>query len=316
MKKTLLVAAVLATTLARADESATRTFKLEGTVTVKSDARPAALWVPLPLTIPGVESVSKLEVSAEGGTLTKSDGSFAHATSTEKGKPLVLRFSAVIERREVRTTADLTALPATELSAQEKTELAKWLEPEKSNPWDDELKKLAASLAPGEKRLAKIARAAFDHVLANMKYDKPAGKGWGKGSVKWACSERYGNCTDFHALLMNLCRIRGIPARFTMGASIPAGKSGEVPGYHCWCELYLPGAGWVPVDASEAWKKADKRDFYFGNLDADRVSLVLGRDLVLEPKQSGDQVDLLSTGYAEAGGAAVGVERKLSFEAR
>ncbi len=161
----------------------------------------------------------------------------------------------------------------------------------------------------------KVARAIFEHVLANMKYDKPQDKkGWGKGSVKWACSEKYGNCTDFHALFMNLCRARGIPARFTMGVLLPREPKGKLDGYHCWCEFYVAGAGWVPVDASEASKHPEKKDYYFGTLDEDRVAFLEGRDLTLEPAQKVGPLSIVPVGYAERDGKPVEIKRSIVFE--
>ena len=57
-------------------------------------------------------------------------------------------------------------------------------------------------------------------------------------------------------------------------------------GYHCWSQFYLDGYGWVPVDASEAWKHQEKKDYFFGALDEDRVKFSEGRDLVLAPPQA------------------------------
>src|SRR5262249_53865285 len=67
----------------------------------------------------------------------------------------------------------------------------------------------------------KVARQAYDHVMAKMKYDKPANSGWGRGSTEWACKEGFGNCTDFHAYFMSLARTENIPCRFTMGVPLP-----------------------------------------------------------------------------------------------
>ncbi len=125
------------------------------------------------------------------------------------------------------------------------------------------------------------ARAIYDYVLANMEYKK-IGTGWGNGDTYWACSEKYGNCTDFHSLFISLARAEGIPARFEMGVPIPAGRtSGTIAGYHCWVEFYIAGVGWVPVDVSEAAKHPDKRELLFGSHPADRVQFSVGRDLRL-----------------------------------
>ena len=36
---------------------------------------------------------------------------------------------------------------------------------------------------------------------------------------------------------------RAILARFEMGFQVPEPESGEVGGYHCWVEFYLPATG-------------------------------------------------------------------------
>jgi transglutaminase-like putative cysteine protease len=72
-----------------------------------------------------------------------------------------------------------------------------------------------------------------------------------------------------------------------MGFPLPEDqKEGEIPGYHCWAELYVEGIGWLPLDSSEANRHPEKRAAFFGGLDANRVQFTRGRDLVLEPPAS------------------------------
>ncbi len=157
------------------------------------------------------------------------------------------------------------------------------------------------------------ARAVYDYVLGHMRYDK-SGTGWGRGDVRWACDEHRGNCTDFHSLLIGLLRASGIPARFQIGHSLPDGPAGELAGYHCWADFYLPGSGWVPVDASEGWKHPEKRDFFFGHHDADRFAVSTGRDIVF-PGMTGEPLNFFVFPYLEvAGKAAPGlVSRRATF---
>ncbi len=147
----------------------------------------------------------------------------------------------------------------------------------------------------------------YRKVLEKMRYSKE-GEGWGKGSTEFACASGYGNCTDFHAMFMSMARSKGIPTRFTIGFPLPEARGeGEVKGYHCWAEFYVKNTGWVPVDASEADKaldagKKDVADYYFGNLTENRIAFTRGRDIDLEPRQTGEHLNFFIYPYAELDG--------------
>jgi hypothetical protein len=68
------------------------------------------------------------------------------------------------------------------------------------------------------------------------------------------------------------------------------------------------------VDVSEASKHPDKKDYFFGSLDEDRVAFVQGRDLTLEPAQKAGPVSILPVGYAERDGQPVPIKRSIEFE--
>lgn len=146
------------------------------------------------------------------------------------------------------------------------------------------------------------AHAIYNWVVDNVEYKK-VGTGWGNGDTFWACSERYGNCTDFHALFISLARSEGIPARFEIGFPIPSDRSsGEIDGYHCWVQFYLPGQGWIPIDASEAAKQPERREEFFGSQPADRIHFTTGRDLVLSPAGESKPLNYFIYPYIEVGG--------------
>ena len=69
--------------------------------------------------------------------------------------------------------------------------------------------------------------------------------------------------------------------------------------------------GWVPVDASEAWKNKEKRAYFFGALDENRLELTTGRDLVLAPPQHGTPINFMVDPYAEVDGKPVKATRKV-----
>jgi transglutaminase-like putative cysteine protease len=161
---------------------------------------------------------------------------------------------------------------------------------------------LAVKVTQGRSDPLEKARAIYDYVFTTMKYDK-SGTGWGHGDVLYACDAKKGNCTDFHSLFIAMARSQGIPARFEIGFPLPADKhSGEIAGYHCWSDFYIEGKEWIPVDISEAWKHPEKRDYFFGSHDVNRVQFSMGRDLRLNPPQDGKPLNYFVYPYVEAEG--------------
>lgn len=207
----------------------------------------------------------------------------------------------------------ISAEPAA-LNASIPPDLRRDLEPDKLVPLNGVIAELAKQQTAGDTTTLEKARHIYNYVLATMRYDK-SGEGWGRGDAIWACSAKHGNCTDFHALFIGMMRASGIPARFEIGFPIPASAAtGEIPGYHCWAEFYLAGRGWVPVDASEAWKNPAKHDYFFGAHDVNRVFFTYGRDIRLSPEQHGDPLNYFIYPYAERNGKPfTALETKFSF---
>ncbi|MGA9074728.1 MAG: transglutaminase-like domain-containing protein [Candidatus Sulfotelmatobacter sp.] len=161
---------------------------------------------------------------------------------------------------------------------------------------------LAAKVTQGKTQSLDKARAIYDYVVTTMRYDK-TGTGWGRGDVLYACDAKKGNCTDFHSLFIAMARSQGIPARFEIGFPLPPDKhSAEIAGYHCWSDFYIDGKGWIPVDISEAWKHPEKRDYFFGSHDVNRMQFSMGRDLRLSPPQDGKPLNYFVYPYVEVDG--------------
>lgn len=166
----------------------------------------------------------------------------------------------------------------------------RWLEPDRLAPLDDKIRGRAQEVvdAAGAKTDLDKARAIYNHIVATVKYDK-TGEGWGRG--------------DFHVIFIGYARALGIPARFSIGLSIPKGRGqGAIASYHCWAEFYISGMGWIPVDASEAAKDPSKREYFFGTHDENRVEFSRGRDLNLTPKQQGEPLNYFVYPYVEVDG--------------
>jgi hypothetical protein len=87
-----------------------------------------------------------------------------------------------------------------------------------------------------------------------------------------------------------------------------------VGGYHCWAYFHDDTSGWVPVDISEADKHPEKTEFFYGHLDADRITFSRGREIRL-PGMTGPPLNYLPAGaYVEVDGSPhPSVNRNLSY---
>ena len=274
-------------------------------------------WMPVPHGDP-YQQIEKLEVEAtypyEIGTDRLGNRILHLRVDHPKTATLevTLRFNAT--RREHRQ--DLMRVSAGSLH-EPGDETARALKPDRLVPLDDQISSWAREVvdAAHAKTDLEKARAIYNHVVSTVRYDK-SGKGWGRGDIYYACENRRGNCTDFHAIFIGYARAVGVPARFAIGFPVPAGRgSGQIAGYHCWAEFYAKGIGWVPVDASEAAKDPSRREYFFGAHDENRVEFTRGRDLVLNPPQAGEPLNYFIFAYVEADGKVLtGVESRVSYQ--
>lgn len=285
---------------------------------IAADAKELVLWIPVPRD-EEVQVLRQLAPDVPGGQ------SFVH--DIENGNPALkvvvpnppvassARVTWTISRVEQRAEGPGHPHAATKPKKSLEDEDTRWLDDDGLTVITDEVRKIASEIFKPEMDDDTKARAAYDYVFSTMKYSKE-GSGWGEGSTVWACDMRSGNCTDFHALFMALVRTGGIPARFRIGFNIPKATEGPITGYHCWAEYRSKARNaWIPVDISEAWKAPEKRDYLFGNLDADRVGISLGRDVRFDGQQ-GKPLNYFVFPYAEVDGKPVKVTTKIAFEER
>jgi hypothetical protein len=84
---------------------------------------------------------------------------------------------------------------------------------------------------------------------------------------------RKGSCRDFALLMMESARSMGFAARFVTGYIYVPGRDGR--GWlgggatHAWCQIYLPGSGWVEFDPTNG---------IVGNRDLIRVAVTRNPD--------------------------------------
>lgn len=277
------------------------------------------LWLPLPQQ-DAYQKIANLQIEAPVAHSQGHEPEYGNSylllqptpSELDSGFDVTVRFIAT--RFEHKVSLDSASAQPVAMNSSSAPDLQRYLEPDKLIPLNGVIAELAKQQTAGDTTTLAKARHIYDYVIATMRYDK-SGEGWGRGDAVWACSSKRGNCTDFHSLFIGMMRASGIPARFEIGFPLPEGKTeGDIPGYHCWAEFYVNGVGWVPVDASEAWKNPAKRDYFFGAHDVNRVSFTYGRDLHLSTEQQGDPLNYFIYPYAELGGKPFsGLQNHFSF---
>lgn len=231
------------------------------------------------------------------------------------------------------------------LTAAERASMAAYLQPSKNVTATMEIAGLAKQSVGAETNPVRQARLLYDTVLNKLTYwvkfpDRL--KASAVGSSEYAMANGCGNCTDFHSLYCAMAHSVGLPARMVYGSFLKSPLDGkdEDQSYHCWVEFWAPEIGWIPLDVAVAdiyvddfvFSEANARkvelttadgyrgpdaaivDFYFGNLEARRVTWNRGRDLVLAPANASGPVNALPKAYVEVDGKEyAGWTRKLTF---
>ena len=318
-----ILAQVASVAMGAQSHSGVVTLKVD--LTAQGSGQEARLWIPYPVS-DAHQVISDIQVAgdyASSGVYT--DRTFGtpilYAQWPKEAKSRTLTFSFAVERQEIRQTD----LPTTE-PAWNPADYAEYLKPTSLGPVDGEVKKLADSITENKTTVLEKSRAIYDWIVDNM-YRDPETIGCGKGDVCLLLKKPGGKCTDISSVFIALCRAAGVPAREIF--SVRLGKKAEedvTTWQHCWAEFFLPGYGWVtadPADVRKAMliekleldnpKSKEYREFFWGGIDPYRVVLAQGRDVQLNPPQSGPALNTFGYPYAEVGGKVLDFYKPTEF---
>lgn len=312
---------------ARADDGAghpapepdTRSFDLSYVIKMQppQGMHKVRVWIPLPSS-DASQTISELQVTAPVKVHMHRDGAYGnrYAYFTEDADrisaPFEIRVAFHVDRLERR--ADFAGLSQNSQDPYPK-EVERFLQPDKLLPVNGFIASLTAAQIQGLTDPLAKARKIYEYVVSTMHY--APSKDADQGDAVRAANSHTGSCTDFQSLFIAMARAAGIPARFQVGFSLPEQqKEGTILGYHSWAEFWLNGAGWVPLDAFDGRQNPDKRDYFFGSIDAQRVMLSLGRDVDLSPSPDAGTLNYMVYPYIEVDGQAYsGYSTDIFFQA-
>jgi transglutaminase-like putative cysteine protease len=293
--------------------------QVSGTITMEFDLsshpsdQEAKLWIPYPLSDPD-QLITDISVSgdfAESGVYSdqKYSTPILYARWPKGAASRKLVFSFHTTRQEV-VKKDFPAKEA----AWDPADYSQYLQPTSLGPIDGPVKALADQIVAGKTGVYNKAKAIYDWICENM-YRDPNTKGCGPGDVCSLLITPGGKCTDIHSVFVALCRAAGVPAREIFGIRLGKKATEDVTKWqHCWAEFFLPGYGWIPVDPADVRKMMltqqlaltdpktlEYREYFWGAWDPYRVKLAVGRDLELNPPQTGQPLNTFGYPYAEIG---------------
>lgn len=330
--KSIMIAAACLIALAAGQAAARErqmTVTMELNLNAPADAKLVRLWVPYPLSDIDQEITNVKVTGNFTSQVVHREGKNENTAllveweGPQKDRKLVYAYHV---RRHDKVMGTLSAMDLPLARA----ELSPWLAPAPAQ--GSKAKELAEKAVKGKKTVVEKARAIYNWVLENLPWD-PQARAAGLGDVERTLERRMGRSADVHAVFVAFCRAVGVPARERVGVRVPKGPAGDMTTSQLsWAEFYLPGIGWVSVNPGlvarliHEQKPADTQvkaftEYYFGNVDENLIAYGGGREIVLNPPQSGKPLNYFAFPYVESDGktlnddlAGLNLRYKISYK--
>ena len=279
-------------------DSDVRSITLEITYTTEILRPPKkkgiAVWIPLPKTDQEQE-ISSLVIDSPVKYRVEESGPnrmiYIRTDTFNEGEKIQLRY---ILKRRATGVIKLSEDPL------------QYLKPSEWERWDSTIAAFVDSVVGKEKIPVRIGRLLYDAIIDRSTYVHEV---CGRGVSALFFEEKTGRCDEFHALFRSMMMYKGIPVKWEQGVALPypsrIKKEGEFEAdcisAHSWVRFYIGNGRWFPVDVSEAKRRPDLRNYYFGRLASNRMKVSTGRGIMLSPQQQGI-INTFAYTYIEAGG--------------
>lgn len=248
------------------------TLKLNYKVTLDANAVPhgeiVRCWLPFP--IEGhdrQQNIKLLAVNSDEYVIASNDNlqrTIYFEKVAQKDQPTIFNIAL-----EVTSFAEVNYIQPENVKAYDKNSgLYKTFTSERPPHivFSDKIKKLSEQIVGNETNPYLIAKKIFIWISTNIPWAGAREYSTIENISDYCLTRKHGDCGIKTLLFMTLCRYNGIPAKWQSGWML---HPGEV-NLHDWCEIYLEGYGWVPVDQSFGLVDSEQEDekyFFFGSID-------------------------------------------------
>lgn len=136
--------------------------------------------------------------------------------------------------------------------------------------FSERIKNLSKEIIGNEKDPLQKLKKIFTWVDENTPWASAREYSTIQNIPEYSLDHKHGDCGIQTLLFMTLCRYNGIPVKWQSGWMMHPPEIN----LHDWCEIYVDGYGWLPVDQSFGIKNylpEPIKYFYLGSIDAYRL---------------------------------------------
>lgn len=255
-------------------------------------AQQIRIWVPAPISVPGMALQSPLAVRCKGAR-------FQEKSSADGNRYLFLEApagdAAISIAYEVTMACSTVPPPLADGSTS-----GLWESTETRVEGDQDLltriRKQALFVTAQQPGWLGKARALAAWLIRDFREGRRQG-------LALSFEKMRGDPVDMNRLYVTACGTLGIPATIEAGFALPKGKGSQtLDEVLIWSRIRIPGMDWIPVDLRDAQLRHDGWKSRFGGLAEPRIRLSSGVDAPLEPPMQDGIPRLFLRPHAECDG--------------
>lgn len=160
---------------------------------------------------------------------------------------------------------------------------------------NSELQRINNEIKAGDTNPLLLTKRIYDWIANNTIYQYAREYSTIDNISGYTAARRAGDCGQHGMLFIALCRMNGIPARWTTGWESFADRGQNM---HDWCEFYVEPWGWLPADPDMAVnvthyadelttpQRKQLADWMFGNMDHYRLTVNTDFGMPLFPEKT------------------------------